>query len=231
MIKLKNLKIKLIRYFSLLIIAIIISISLNSIFFSKESKKFVYEIKILKDFNYIETKEGIFYRLVKNLKKIYAHQSPVDYKKCQEKYLDEPTSLTTDNLIFLCLDENIRYLEFAYNIGYVVINLEKYDEIFDRNIKLSMNETVKEIRTEIKDFVKLVDEFLPSIKENGNFIDYINILKIRNTYELETSKIFDTMIAGKEEKLSYMIINNSIIILINIIIYFFLVLFFLTKKK
>lgn len=231
MIKLKNLKIKLIRYFNLLIIAIIISVSLNLIYSSKESKKFVYEIKILKHFNYIDTKEGIFYRLLNNLKKIYAHQSPVDYKKCQEKYLDELISLTTDNLIFSCLDENIRFIEFANKIGFVVINLEKYDEIFDRNIKLSMNETIKEIRTEIKDFTKIIDEFLPSMRENGNIVDYVNFLKLKNTYELETSKIFNTLISGKEEKLSYIIINNSIIILINIIIYFFLILFFLIKKK
>lgn len=220
----QNFKKYLLKYISFLLIAIILTLTINILIFQKDKEKYIYEIAITRDLPYVDDKEGLFLRTLKKIEQNYANENDIKYKTCIEKYSTETTSLARTNLILSCMDENIMFIEFASRVSYIIINLKKYNETFDKKIKLSMEGVISDTTKETQELIKTIEIFKPFLIKQGKIDKYLEFQTLSKTYQHRQDHLFDIVNFTYTEKLSYTIVNFAILVIINIVIYFILIL-------
>lgn len=228
-----NFKNYLFRYISFLLIAIIITLTINIFVSSKDNEKYIYEIAITRSLPFVDSQEGIFIRTLEKIEQNYANENVEKYKTCSKKHSRETTSISRTNLIISCMNENIMFIEFASRVNYIIINLKKYDDSFDKKIKLSMENVIFDTKIETQELLKTIEIFKPFLIERGYIDKYLQFQMLSKTYKKEQDHLFDIVNSTHTEKLSYYIVSYAILIIINIILYFIsiLLLAFIKNKN
>ena len=197
-----------------------------------EKTNFIYEIKILEpNLSYFYDNQEKFISFVENLEKIYEKEIPIKYKECKSKYLQKKVNLSYNNLIFNCFDENIIFLEYTSNNNRIFINLNTYNEDFNKKLnqvfKIIKNKNILESKI-LKDTV--VDLSNNALLQN-EFEKYLLLRSyLKKITKEENNNIFQIIQDKNYVNTSLNLKNYFIIIFLIFTLYITLILIISVRK-
>ena len=197
-----------------------------------DKTNFIYEIKILEpNLSYFDDKQEKFISFVENLEKIYEKEIPIKYKECKSKYLQKKDNLSYNNLIFNCFDENIIFLEYASKNNHIFINLNTYNEDFNKKLnqvfKIIKNKNILESKI-LKDTV--VDLSNNALLQN-EFEKYLLLRSyLKKITKEENNNIFQIIQDKNYVNTSLNLKNYFIIIFLIFTLYITLILIISVRK-